>query len=65
MIVMHDVGIGEVGELAGLVMVGRELVFELNINSLHRYIQLQVADITYLLTVLNLKKKHLPKKVEP
>ena len=62
MIVVHDVGAGEVGELAGLVMVGRELVFNLNITSPRRYIQPPVAD---LLTVLKLEKKHLPKKVEP
>ena len=57
MIVVHDVGTSEVGELAGLVVVGREVVFNLNIASPRRHIQ-PVADM------LNLRKKHLPKMDE-
>ena len=37
------------------------MVFELNMTSPCRHIQ-PVADITYLLKALNLRKKHLPKK---
>ena len=43
--------------------LGREVVFKLNIASPRRHIQ-PVADITYLLKALNLRKKHLPEKDE-
>ena len=43
--------------------LGRKVVFELNMTSPCRHIQ-PVADITYLLKVLNLRKKHLPEKDE-
>ena len=43
--------------------LGRKVVFELNMTSPCRHIQ-PVADITYLLKALNLRKKHLPKKDE-
>ena len=43
--------------------MGRKVVFELNIASPRHHIQ-PVADITYLLKALNLRKKHLPEKDE-
>ena len=43
--------------------LGRKVIFELNIASPRHHIQ-PVADITYLLKALNLRKKHLPEKDE-
>ena len=62
MIVVHDVGTSEVGELARLVVVGREMVFELNITSHRCYIQLPVADIIYPVDSVEARKEAPSKK---
>ena len=61
MIVVHDVGTSEVGELAGLVVVGERSGLRFEHNQPHHQIQ-PVADITYPAGNVESKKEAPSKK---